>query len=127
MNYIFKNFTIIHKLLSIVLCLMCTNQLQGFWGTNKHWCDQYSFYNYWRRPNWVIYKYVSPEICKKSRFPNGLIMQRTPRNANYSLPKLQGDDIRNMSPEMSKNLSPQKQDQWNAARSALLGYYRRNN
>ena len=42
MNNVFKKVKITHKLLLIVLGLMCTNQLNGNF-FNKHWCDKYKW------------------------------------------------------------------------------------
>ncbi len=96
MNNVFKKVKITHKLLLIVLGLMCTNQLNAINFYNKyitqprytHWCNKYSwrrikkFPGYERVRNWTNscwqgncadhHKYMSPDACVRDRFDNGV-------------------------------------------------------
>jgi hypothetical protein len=77
MNNVFKDVTITHKLLLIVLGLMCTNQLNAMLGRinrGRHWCNRFA--DYYGTKNWQIssppnsssrFKYRNLDQCMKNR------------------------------------------------------------
>ncbi len=87
MNNVFKDVTITHKLLLIVLGLMCTNQLNAmslnpmyYINRNRHWCERWIRSGIGVTQNWQVAKptndpagkYINLEHCRNDRSQEGL-------------------------------------------------------